>query len=172
MAVATFSSYRGPTSLREREAERGQASLLLLGVVTALVAGFFVLAAFGQALGAKGKRQRAADLAAVSAAAGRRRASPRRFEPPERRPGTPNPRHLSRAAYLELARRVAVRAAARNGVRLDPARVGFPGGSFAPTRVSVAVVDRQRVRLRAGRGGTRALTIKARAVAELAPDTG
>ncbi|MFN2617879.1 MAG: transglycosylase SLT domain-containing protein [Thermoleophilaceae bacterium] len=151
--------------------ERGQASLLLLGVVATLVAGFFVLAAFGQAVGAKGRRQRAADLAAVSAAAAMRAAYPRLFEPPELPGGTPNPRHLSRAAYLELARRVAARAAARNDVRLDPARVRFPDGSFAPTRVSVAVVDRQRVRIHAGKGGTRALTIRARATAELAPDT-
>ena len=34
------------------------------------------------------------------------------------------------------------------------------------------MVDRQRVRLHAGKGGTRSLTIKARAVAELAPGTG
>src|SRR5437764_468214 len=126
--AALFSRVRSRSTRRLRP-ERAQASLLLLGIVTVLVAGFFVLAAFGQALGAKGRRQRAADLAAVSAAAVMRQAYPRLFEPPELRPGIPNPRHLSRAAYLELARRAAVRAAARNGVRLDPARVGFPGGS-------------------------------------------
>src|SRR3954447_18504893 len=85
---------------RKLVGEPGQASLLLLGMVTALVAGFFVLAAFGQALGAKGRRQRAADLAAVSAAAAMRQAYPRLFESPQLRPGLPNPRHLSRAAYL------------------------------------------------------------------------
>ena len=48
--------------------ERGQASLLLLGAMFALVAGAVVLFAFGNALGARGKYQRGADLAAVSAA--------------------------------------------------------------------------------------------------------
>jgi Putative Flp pilus-assembly TadE/G-like len=48
--------------------EAGQAALLLLGVLAALLAGAVVLFAFGQALGARGKHQRAADLAAVSAA--------------------------------------------------------------------------------------------------------
>ena len=151
--------------------ERGQASLLLLGLVAALVAGFFVLAAFGQALGAKGRRQRAADLAAVSAAVAMRQAYPRLFEPPQLPGGIPNPRHLSRAAYLELARRAAVRAGVGNGVSIDPSRVTFPDGSFAPTRVRVSVVSRQRVRIHAGKGGMRALTVKAQAVAELAPDT-
>src|SRR5438105_11366996 len=88
--------------------QRGQASLLLLGLIAVLVAGFFVLAAFGQALGAKGRRQRAADLAAVSAAAAMRAVYPRLFEPPELPGGIPNPRHLSRAAYLALARRAAI----------------------------------------------------------------
>jgi hypothetical protein len=48
--------------------ERGQASLLLLGVLAALLAGTLVLLGFGQALGARAKHQRAADLAAISAA--------------------------------------------------------------------------------------------------------
>ena len=47
--------------------ERGQASLLLLGLIAVLVAGTLILFGFGQALGARGKHQRAADLAAVSA---------------------------------------------------------------------------------------------------------
>jgi hypothetical protein len=42
--------------------EAGQASLLLLGVVAPRLAGLVVLFAFGQALGAKGRHQRAADL--------------------------------------------------------------------------------------------------------------
>ena len=48
--------------------ERGQASLPLLGMLAVLLAGTLVLFGFGQALGARGKHQRAADLAAVSAA--------------------------------------------------------------------------------------------------------
>ncbi|MEK6252993.1 MAG: pilus assembly protein TadG-related protein, partial [Actinomycetota bacterium] len=61
--------------------ERGQASLLLLGVVAALLAGLLVLFSFGHALGAKGRHQRAADLAAISAAGAMRAAYPRLFEP-------------------------------------------------------------------------------------------
>jgi hypothetical protein len=44
-----------------------ETSLLLLGVVTLLLGGAVVLFAFGQALGSKGRHQRAVDLAAVSA---------------------------------------------------------------------------------------------------------
>ena len=170
--AARPAAVRDGSSSRRLATERGQASLLLLGVVAALVAGFFVLAAFGQALGAKGRHQRAADLAAVSAAAAMRRVYPRLFEPPDLRPGVPNPRHLSRAAYLELGRQAAVRGAARNGVKLDRSRVSFPGGSFAPTRVRVAVLARSRVRVHAGRDGVRSITVRARATAELAADAG
>ena len=46
--------------------DRGQASLLMLGVCTLLLELAVVLFAFGQALGSKGRHQWAADLAAVS----------------------------------------------------------------------------------------------------------
>jgi Putative Flp pilus-assembly TadE/G-like len=62
--------------------ERGQASLLMLGVVALLLAGVVALFAFGQALGARGKHQRGADLAAISAAQVMRELYPRLFEPP------------------------------------------------------------------------------------------
>jgi len=55
--------------------ERGQASLLLLGVVAGLLLGLAVLLGFGQALGARSRHQRAADLAAVSAAVAMRDAT-------------------------------------------------------------------------------------------------
>jgi hypothetical protein len=96
--------------------QQGQASLLLLGVVAVLLAGAVVLFAFGQALGARGKHQRAADLAAVSAAHVMRHHYGRLFEPAALPNGAPNPRHLSQAAYLALAREAARTGAARNGV--------------------------------------------------------
>jgi hypothetical protein len=71
--------------------QQGQASLLLLGVVAVLLAGVVVLFAFGQALGARGKHQRAADLAAVSAAHVMRHHYGRLFEPAALPNGAPNP---------------------------------------------------------------------------------
>jgi hypothetical protein len=56
----------------------------MLAVVGALLVGTLVLFAFGNALGAKGHHQRAADLAAVSAAQVMRDLYPRLFEPPFR----------------------------------------------------------------------------------------
>ena len=71
--------------MRERvRGEGGQAALLLLGVVAALLVGLAVLVGFGQALGAKSRHQRAADLAAMSAAVAMRDAYPRLFEPARR----------------------------------------------------------------------------------------
>jgi Flp pilus assembly protein TadG len=93
--------------------ERGQAALLFLCVLAALLAGTLVLFGFGQALGTRGKHQRAADLAAVSAAQVMRDNYARLFEPPFLRAGVPNPRHLSTAAYLALARAAAQRGARR-----------------------------------------------------------
>jgi Transglycosylase SLT domain/D-alanyl-D-alanine carboxypeptidase len=155
-------------------AERGQAAVLLLSVMAALVLGALVLGAFGQALGAKGRHQRAADLAAMSAALAMREAYPRLFESPEIRPGVQNPRHLSQAEYEGLARSAAVSGARRNGVTIRPADVTFPPAGamapFAPTRVAVAVRGATAVRLGSGsRRRPETIDVRARAVAEIAP---
>jgi hypothetical protein len=143
---------------------------MMLAVVGALLAGTVVLFAFGNALGAKGRHQRAADLAAVSAAQVMRDLYPRLFEPPFIEQGVPNPRHLEREAYLELARAAAVRGARRNGVRLRPEDVRFPGNGFAPTRVTVRVRGVARVRI--GGDRRRAVPLRASATAELSPAAG
>jgi Putative Flp pilus-assembly TadE/G-like len=78
--------------------QAGQAALLLLGVLAALLAGTLVLFGFGQALGTRGKHQRAADLAAVSAAQVMQDNYSRLFEPPFLHSRVPNPRHLSTPA--------------------------------------------------------------------------
>jgi uncharacterized membrane protein len=75
--------------------DQGQVTLLVLGVVAPLLAGTLILASFGQALGGKGRHQRAADLAAMSAARKMNRLYPRLFEPAYLEPGVPDPRHLS-----------------------------------------------------------------------------
>ena len=113
---------------------RGQASLMMIAAVGVLLALTVVLFAFGNALGAKGRHQRTADLAAVSAAQVMRELYPRLFEPPFLAPDLPNPRHLELATYLALACAAAVRGAHRNGVRIRPSDVTFPGDGFAPPR--------------------------------------
>ena len=153
---------------RRVRAETGQAAFLLLGVLGALLAGTLILFGFGQALGARGKHQRAADLAAVSAAQVMRDNYARLFEPPLLRAGVPNPRHLSTPAYLTLARAAAQRGAWRNGLRSARLDVSFPGAGFAPTRVAVAVRGGGDVRFAAGRRPDR-IEVRARATAELIP---
>jgi hypothetical protein len=56
---------------------RGQAPLMMLAVVGLVLAGAVLLFAFGNALGAKGRHRRAADLAAVSGALVMRELYPR-----------------------------------------------------------------------------------------------
>ncbi|MEA2439551.1 MAG: hypothetical protein QOH76_975 [Thermoleophilaceae bacterium] len=154
-------------------AERGQASILLLGVVAAVVAGTLILAAFGQAYGARAQAQRVADLAAIAGAQSMRQNYSRLFEPPFLASGTPNPRHLDRAGYLDLARAAAVRGAAGNGGSIDAGDVRFPdSGSFGPTRVEVQVRNSADVRVAAeGPGSRRSLPVEARATAEVSAGT-
>jgi hypothetical protein len=154
---------------------------MMLAVIAALLAGAVVLFAFGNALGALGKHQRAADLAAVSAAQVMRDLYPRLFEPPFLEPDLPNPRHLEQEEYLALARDAAVRGGRRNGVRVRGGDVTFPGAGFAPTRVRVHVRGVARVRVRGGAPGRRAgerlaagdrVAVRAEATAELVPEAG
>jgi soluble lytic murein transglycosylase-like protein len=153
---------------RRARDERGQALLLLLGVIAAVLVGTLVLVAFGQALGGKSRHQRAADLAAVSAAHRMSDDYFRLFEPPALPNGLPNPRHLTTVEYLLRARSTAVRAAARNDVRLGLTDVTFPGGGFAPTRVRVRARGEVGVRVEGGRRRERAVAVEASATAELA----
>jgi hypothetical protein len=149
-----------------RTGERGQASVLMLGLVGTLLAGSVVLVAYGNALSARGKQQRAVDLAAISAAQAMRDLYPRLFEPPLVA-GGPNPRHLDETAYRAAAIAAAVRGARRNGIRIEADDVSF-GGGFAPTRVRVRV--RRRVELDAAL--RERLRVDASATAELTPGAG
>jgi hypothetical protein len=150
--------------------QAGQAALLLLGVLAALLAGTLILFGFGQALGARGKHQRAADLAAVSAAQIMQRHYERLFLPAFLDEGIRNPRHLSNSAYLALARAAAERGARRNGVAPRQVSVEFPGGTFAPNQIEVVVRGGTDVHV-ASRAGPEEIEIRARATAEIAPET-
>jgi len=139
--------------------ERGQALVLAVGVLAALAAGAVVLGAVAGAVGARGERQRAADLAALAGARALLEVHPRVFAP-ALLSGRPNPEHLPRAAYLAIGRRAALATARRNDA--SDVEVSFPGDAFAPVRVRVTVRDPLRV---AGR----ALGSTVVAEAELAP---
>ena len=131
-----------------------------------LLAGVLILFGFGQALGARGHAQRAADLAAVSAAQVMGRNLTRLYEPALVE-GRANPRHLSSAEYLSLARSAALRGARANGVE-GRVLVRFPRASLAHTRVTVAIGERAEVTL-SGRRRER-IPVRASATAEVAVD--
>lgn len=171
-AVGACGTHRGERGCAAEacaaHAERGQALVLVLaaGLLIAVAGGF--LFAFGQALGARGRYQRVADLAAISAARVMRTSYPRLFEPPLLPDGAPNPMYMSKPQYLALARAAAGSAAVRNGVRLGFADVGFPDlVSFAPTRVRVVLRRAPRLRLPSF-GGERSAAISVRAHATAA----
>ena len=145
---------------------------MMLALVVVVLAGSVVLFAFGNAVGMKARRQRAAYLAAISAAQAMRELYPRLFEPPLIEPGVPNPRHLEEAEFRELAVAAAVRGAERNGVRRGATEVSFGGTGFAPTRVTVRVRGEARVRAGPGRHAGGRVPLRARATAELVPGAG
>jgi soluble lytic murein transglycosylase-like protein len=142
----------------------GQASLLLVGGLAAVLVGVLVLGAVARGVGREAAAQRAADLAALAGAAAMHDSYSRLFEPAVL-DDRPNPRHLERDDYLALARAAAERTARANGT--GGAEIVFPDvESFAPVRIAVVVRDRFEVR----RNGTsRRLAVTARAEAELAP---
>jgi Transglycosylase SLT domain/D-alanyl-D-alanine carboxypeptidase/Putative Flp pilus-assembly TadE/G-like len=161
-----------------RRGERGQALPALLGVGAILIMVALALAAIGAAVTGKGRVQRAADLAALSAARSMRDDLPRLAEPRTLADGRLNPRHLSRGEYLVRARAAATDAARRNGV--DPARlrIDFPDSSGEPplrvrARVS-AVIDPEELPggERIGEAGSRPIALATSAVAEAAPPAG
>jgi transglycosylase-like protein with SLT domain/D-alanyl-D-alanine carboxypeptidase-like protein len=120
--------------------EEGQALPLALGGALAVIAGALALVAIAGAVTGKGRAQRAADLAAISAARSMRDDLGRLLSPPARPNGSPNPRHLEKAAYLARARRAAVEITVVNGVAPARVSVSFPdAGAFAPVRVRAVV---------------------------------
>jgi hypothetical protein len=104
-------------------------------------AGALALVAIAGAVTGKGRVQRAADLASISAARSMRDDLPRLLSPPALPNGLPNPTHLEKGAYLARARGAALAAARANGVGEGRLRIGFPeAASFAPLRVKASVL--------------------------------
>jgi soluble lytic murein transglycosylase-like protein len=123
--------------------ESGQALILALGGALAVIAGALALVAIAGAITGKGRVQRAADLAAVSAARSLRDDLQRLLAPPRLASGLPNPDRLAKAAYLARAQRAALVAARANGVDPDRVRVAFPDAdSFAPVQAEARVLAR------------------------------
>jgi hypothetical protein len=119
--------------------ERGQALLIVLGGLAVLLIGAVVLAGIASGLTGRGDQQRAADLAALSAARTMAAAYPRLFVPVAVA-GQSNPERLSSEAYRARAVRAARATARENGVR--SLEVGFPDADAeAPLRVRVVVQD-------------------------------
>jgi hypothetical protein len=101
-------------SLQDPRAERGQALLLWVATLLAVLGAAFVIGAVSRGLGARADHGSAADLAALAGARAMRDAYPHLFEPPLVH-GRPNPFHIEREEYLMVGRRVAEATARRNG---------------------------------------------------------
>ena len=121
--------------------EDGQALLLALGGAFALIVAALALVAIAGAVTGKGRAQRAADLAAISAARSMRDDLPRLLAPPTLPSGVSNPVHMEKGVYLLRARAAAEDVAKANEVMAARLRISFPDAiSFAPVRVKAMVV--------------------------------
>jgi hypothetical protein len=121
--------------------EGGQVLPLAVGACFVLIIGALALVAISGAVTGKGRAQRAADLAAISAARSMRDDLPRLLSPPTLPNGLPNPMHMGKATYLARAGAAAFMAARANGVGVTRLRIGFPDLlSFAPVRVKATVL--------------------------------
>jgi Transglycosylase SLT domain/D-alanyl-D-alanine carboxypeptidase len=147
--------------------EAGQALLLALGASFALIGAALALVAIVGAVTGKGRAQRAADLAAISAARSMRDDMPRLLSPPTLPNGLPNPGHLEKAAYLARARVAAEAVTKANEVDARRLSISFPDrASFAPVRVKAVVTGR--LDLPRSGGTTGKADVEASAVAEAA----
>ena len=123
--------------------ESGQALILVVGGIFVLLAGALALVAIAGAVTGKGRVQRAADLAAISAARSMRDDLPKLLSPAKLANGLPNPAHLDKPAYLARARMAAIAAGGSTGVDPGRLRLVFPdSSSFAPVRARASVVAR------------------------------
>src|SRR5262249_53179956 len=128
LVKVVYGSVRGKVRIRCQQlgSEDGQALVLALGGALALLAAALALVAIAGAVTGKGRVQRAADLAAISAARSLRDDLPRLLAPARLPNGLPNPAHIAKSAYLSRARSAAADAARANGVEAARLRVSFP----------------------------------------------
>ena len=120
--------------------ESGQALPLVLGASLIVIALALIAVAIGAATTGAGRVQRAADLGAVAAARSMRDDRARLFEPAALPDGSPNPRAMSSAEYLERARAAAIEVSRRAGIAARRLHIVFPSSAgAAPTRVTVSV---------------------------------
>jgi hypothetical protein len=150
-----YGAGRGKVRIRPRRLERrfaaarseaGQALPLALGGCFVLIAAAIALVAIAGAVTGKGRAQRAADLAAISAVRSMRDDLPDLLSPPRLPNGAPNPSHIDKGTYLQRARDAALAAGHRNRVDASRLRIAFPdGSSFAPVRAKATVVGRLEV---------------------------
>jgi hypothetical protein len=146
--------------------ESGQALILALGGAFVLLAGAVALVAIAGAVTGKGRVQRAADLAAISAVRSMRDDLPKLLSSPMLPNGLPNPAHVDKRAYLARARLAAVEAGKANGVDPDRLQLSFPDSrSFAPVQAKAVVIARLEVGSEHGK-------VEASAVAEAAAPLG
>jgi len=172
--AARFAAHLAPQRARrgtrplvgQLAADRGQALPAVLGIALLVVALALILVAIGGAATAKGRLQRSADLAALSAARSMRDDFPRLFLPARRADGRPNPVHLERAQYLARAVSAGRTAAELNGTDAGLVAVRFPDrDSMAPLRVQVDL----RADFEAGATDAGAATTEVSAEAEVTP---
>jgi len=115
------------TRARRVAAADGQAGILLLGILLAIVVGAFVLAAVARGVLVQSDLQRAADLGALAGAKAMHEAFPRLFQPVG---------GLSAAEYTAIGRRTAEEVARRNGA--ERVEITIPAADdLAPTRIAV-----------------------------------
>jgi hypothetical protein len=144
--------------VRRLREDAGQTLVLLAGAAVVLLLFAGVLTALGKALLGRERLQRAADLAAVSAARSMRDDFPRLFDR--------SARGLSKATYIARARSAALAAGRANGATIRPGDIVFPDGStFAPTRVRVSI--RGKLSVRRGAGEEDVVPARASAEAEI-----
>jgi hypothetical protein len=148
---------------RERlDDESGQALILAIGGCFVLIAAALALVAIAGVITGKGRAQRAADLAAISAVRSMRDDLPKLLSPPRLANGAANPSHIAKSTYLGHARDAALAAAHHNEVDPRRLRIDFPDrSSFAPLRAKATLVAKLEV-------GSGAPTVEASAEAEAA----